>query len=272
MASILLVDDTETYLALEQRVLGPDHRYLLARNGLQAISLARSERPDLILMDMSMPLMTGDEAIRILREDPSTGSIPVIAITAEGAFESVAQTLGCADFLRKPFDADDLNSRVTHILSAGRAAGAAVLVKAGQQLFVIPLETVREVVAMPALAKLPGAPRHIRGLLNLRGQLVPVFDLLARLNLPNAAGVEDQLLVICEHDRKALAVTVDDADEVVEIVRSAYAPLDPAIGQTLGSISRAFLGGWKRSEGLIPILSPFRLLPESSLSRLGELL
>jgi len=119
---------------------------------------------------------------------------------------------------------------------------------------------------------LPGAPRHIRGLLNLRGQLVPVFDLFARLNLPNAAGVEDQLLVICEHDRKALAVTVDDADEVVEIVRSAYAPLDPAIGQTLGSISRAFLGGWKRSEGLIPILSPFRLLPESSLSRLGELL
>jgi chemotaxis signal transduction protein len=272
MACILLVDDTETYLSLEQRVLGPAHRYLLARNGLQALSLARAEHPDLILMDMSMPLMTGDEAIRILREDPSTASIPVIAITAEGAFESVAQTLGCADFLRKPFDADDLNGRVKHILSAGRAAGAAVLVKAGRHLFAIPLEAVREVVAMPALARLPGAPRHIKGLLNLRGQLIPVFDLLARLNVASAARVEDQLLIICEHDRKALAVCVDDAEEVVEILRSAYAPLDPAIGTTLGSISRAFLGGWKRSESLIPVLSPFRLLPDSSIAKLGELL
>ena len=43
MACILLVDDTETYLSLEQRVLGPAHRYLLARNGLQALSLARAE-------------------------------------------------------------------------------------------------------------------------------------------------------------------------------------------------------------------------------------
>ena len=272
MACILLVDDTETYLSLEQRVLGPAHRYLLARNGLQALSVARTEHPDLILMDMSMPLMTGDEAIRILREDPSTASIPVIAITAEGAFESVAQALGCADFLRKPFDADDLNSRVTHILSAGRAAGAAVLVKVGQHLFAIPLEAVREVVAMPALSKLPGAPRHIKGLLNLRGQLIPVFDLLARLNIQSAARLEDQLLIICEHERKTLAVSVDDADEVVDIVRSAYAPLDPAIVSTLGSISRAFLGGWKRSKGLIPVLSPFRLLPDSSVARLGDLL
>ena len=69
-----------------------------------------------------------------------------------------------------------------------------------------------------------------------------------------------------------LYVYVDDADEVVDIVRSAYAPLDPAIVSTLGSISRAFLGGWKRSEGLIPVLSPFRLLPDSSVARLGDLL
>jgi hypothetical protein len=67
-------------------------------------------------------------------------------------------------------------------------------------------------------------------------------------------------------------VCVDDAEEVVEILRSAYAPLDPAIGTTLGSISRAFLGGWKRSESLIPVLSPFRLLPDSSIAKLGELL
>src|SRR5712692_7909454 len=104
MACILLVDDTETYLSLEQRVLGPAHRYLLARNGLQALSLARTEHPDLILMDMSMPLMNGDEAIRILREDPSTATCPVIALTSESAFESAGQALGSANLRRNPYD------------------------------------------------------------------------------------------------------------------------------------------------------------------------
>ena len=272
MACILLVDDTETYLSLEQRVLGPAHRYLLARNGRQALSLARTGRPDLIVMDMSMPLMSGDEAVRGLRLDPSTAAIPVIALTAESAFEGVVQTLGCADFIRKPFEEDDFRARVTHVLNAGRAAGAAVLVRVGRQDIAIPLEAVRQVVSMPALAPLPGAPRHIKGLLNLRGKLIPVFDLPARLNLATAAQLEDQLLVVCEREGRPLAVCVDDAEEVVEIARNALAPLNPEIASTLGSLSRAFLGGWRRSEGFVPVLAPFRLLPDSALEQLGELL
>jgi chemotaxis signal transduction protein len=127
------------------------------------------------------------------------------------------------------------------------------------------------VVAMPALTGLPGAPRHIKGLLNLRGKPIPVFDLLARLNVATTARLEDQLLVVCEREGRALAVCVDDAEEVVDIARSALAPLDPAISSTLGSLSRAFLGGWKHSETMIPVLAPFRLLPDSVLERLGEL-
>ncbi len=271
MARILLVDDTETYLSMEQQVLGPSHRYLLARNGQQAVSLARSERPDVILMDMSMPLLPGDEAIRMLREDPSTAAIPIIVVTAEGAHEERSRALGCADFIRKPFDPDDLRSRVAHVLNTGRAAGPAVLVKVGRQVFAIPLAAVREVVAMPALSGLPGAPRHIKGLLNLRGELIPVFDLAGRLNVTTAARPEDQLLIICELEGHALAVCVDDGEEVVDIARSAFAPLEPVVASTLGSLSRAFLGAWKRSEILIPVLAPLRLLPESALARLGEL-
>src|SRR5262252_11123242 len=104
MARILLVDDTETYLTLEKRILGPNHQYFFARNGQQAVALARAEIPDVILMDLSMPLMRGDEAIRILRDDLSTSSIPIIAITAEHSQAAAAQALGCADFIRKPFN------------------------------------------------------------------------------------------------------------------------------------------------------------------------
>jgi chemotaxis signal transduction protein len=271
MACILLVDDTETYLSLEQRVLGPAHRYLLARNGQQALSLARTGRPDLIVMDLSMPLMPGDEAIHALHLDPSTAAIPVIALTAESAYEAIVQNLGCADFIRKPFEEDDFKSRVIHVLNAGRAAGSAVLVKVGRQAIAIPLEAVRQVVSMPALAPLPGAPRHIKGLLNLRGKMIPVFDLPARLNLTAAAQLEDQLLVVCEREGRPLAVCVDDAEEVVEIARSSFAPLNPEIALTLGSLSRAFLGGWKSSESLVPVLAPFRLLPDSTFEQLGEL-
>ncbi len=272
MARILLVDDTETYLTLERRILGTAHEYLLARNGQQAIALARSELPDIILMDMSMPLMRGDEAIPILRGDPSTTAIPVIVVTAEHSYEGMAHALGCADFIRKPFNDSDFANRVTRILSTSQAARAAVVVKVAQRVLAIPLDLVREVVAMPALSVLPGAPCHIRGLLNLRGQLIPVFDLMARLNLSAGARPEDQLLLVCEQEGKALGVCVDDAEEVVEIGRSTFAPLEPAVASTFGSLSRAFLGAWKRAESLVPLLAPFRLLPPSTLQQLGELI
>lgn len=272
MARILLVDDTETYLTLERRILGPNHEYYLARNGQQAIALARTENPDLILMDLSMPLMRGDEAIRILRDDASTSAIPVIAVTAEHSHEAAAQALGCADFIRKPFNELDFANRVTRILNTSHAARAAVVVRVAQRVLAIPLDAVREVVAMPALSQLPGAPYHIRGLLNLRGELIPVFDLMARLNLTAAAQPVDQLLLVCEQEGQSLGLCVDDAEEVVEIGRSAFAPLEPAVAATFGSLSRAFLGGWKRAESLIPLLAPLRLLPPSALQQLGDII
>ncbi len=272
MARILLVDDTETYLMLERRILGPSHQYFLARNGQEAIAVARAEMPEIILMDLSMPLMRGDEAIRILRGDPSTSEIPVIVITAEHSQEAATQAMGCADFIRKPFNELDFANRVMRILNTSRASRAAVLVKVAERELAIPLDAVREVVAMPALSPLPGAPRHIRGLLNLRGELIPVFDLMARLNVKAAAQTEDQLLLICEQEGQSLGLCVDDAQGVVEIGRSAFAPLEPAVAATFGSISRAFLGGWKRAESMIPLLAPLRLLPPSTLEQLGELI
>lgn len=271
MPCILIVDDTETYLLLEQRILGPTNQYILARNGHQAISLARTELPDVILMDMSMPLMGGDEAIRILRNDPSTAAIPIIAVTAETSYEAAAHSLGCADFIRKPFNEFDFAHRVARVLSTSQAARAAVVVRVADRVLAIPLDSVREVVAMPALSLLPGAPWHIRGLLNLRGELIPVFDLIARLNLTASARPEDQLVLVCEQDGKSLGVCVDDADEVVDIGRTAFAPLEPAVASTFGSLARAFLGGWKRERTLIPLLAPLRLLPPSALERLEKI-
>src|SRR5258708_40314142 len=81
--SILLVDVFEDGLDLYREYLTyRGYRVVVARNGEEAIAQARAHRPDLILMDIRMPVMTGADATRILRSDPSLGRIPIIALTA----------------------------------------------------------------------------------------------------------------------------------------------------------------------------------------------
>jgi twitching motility two-component system response regulator PilH len=268
MAKILLVDDAETYLRMECEALGPFHEYLTARNGQEAVRVATEELPDLVLMDMSMPLMNGDEAIRHIRANEGSANVPIIVVTAEPAHEPLVRPLGIDDFVRKPFDPSDLAKRVARVLAAAQTSRAAILVRVGRHSLAIPLDYVREVVCMPVLSQLPGAPRHIRGLLNLRGEAIPVFDLMSRLAVRSSSALCDQLIVIAHQDGHTLGVCVDDADDVVSIERGAFRPSDPVVASTFGTLSRALVGAWRREESLVPILSPVRLLPESTLARL----
>ena len=112
---ILLVDDSRTSLFMEQMVLkrGP-YDLITACNGLEGIAKAESERPDLIVMDVIMPKMTGFEAVRELRARESTRDIPVIMVTTRGEGENVEIGFesGCSDYLTKPIDAVALLAKV----------------------------------------------------------------------------------------------------------------------------------------------------------------
>ena len=104
---ILLVDDSRTSLFMEQMVLkkGP-YDLITASNGLEGVEKAERELPDLILMDVIMPRMTGFEAVRELRARESTRGIPVIMVTTRGEGENVETGFesGCTDYLTKPID------------------------------------------------------------------------------------------------------------------------------------------------------------------------
>jgi CheY-like chemotaxis protein len=115
---ILLVDDTLTITALERALLGAGFDYVEARNGIEAHECARSESPDLILMDLNMPVAGGMEGLRRLKNDPSTARIPVVIISTEGDEETVAacHAAGCCEFLGKPIDAERLRSTVGRLL------------------------------------------------------------------------------------------------------------------------------------------------------------
>ena len=103
---LLLVDDTETIVELERLALADRYELLVARNGQEALELAQREIPDGILMDYSMPVMNGGEALRALRARPSTREIPVIMVTSEQdphILESCWQG-GCRAIVAKPLD------------------------------------------------------------------------------------------------------------------------------------------------------------------------
>ena len=114
-AKILLVEDNEMNRdMLNRRLQRKGYDVIIAVNGIEAIEKVKTERPDLILMDLSLPEMDGWEATRILKADESTNSIPLIVLTAhalktdrEGAFE-----VGCDDFDVKPIDFQRLISKI----------------------------------------------------------------------------------------------------------------------------------------------------------------
>ena len=86
-----------------------------ASNGVEAIMLARAKSPDLILMDLCMPVMDGVEAIKLLRAEPSTAEIPIIVITAQGTEDSarLASDAGADAYLDKPVMPDELLQHMT---------------------------------------------------------------------------------------------------------------------------------------------------------------
>lgn len=118
-ARILIVDDTAENLQVLAGILRAGHFHLnVARNGRQALELARTVAPDLILMDIVMPEMDGFEACRQLKADPALADLPVIFLTASNDAESVVRgfELGAVDYITKPFHAAELLSRVrTHL-------------------------------------------------------------------------------------------------------------------------------------------------------------
>jgi DNA-binding response OmpR family regulator len=117
---VLLVDDSSTMLMMEQAILRqvPNYEVLLARDGQEAVEKAVNEKPDLILMDVVMPRMTGFEACQQLRQQETTRTIPVILVTTRGEQDNVelGYISGCSDYLTKPVNERELLTIVRNYL------------------------------------------------------------------------------------------------------------------------------------------------------------
>ena len=118
MKKILIVEDVEFNRDLLVQLLEDDYEILTAADGAAGIELAAREHPDLILMDLSLPVIDGWEATRRIKADEALQSIPVIALTAHamrGDAEK-ARECGCDDYLSKPLDEDLLFEKLMQFL------------------------------------------------------------------------------------------------------------------------------------------------------------
>ena len=122
MATILLVEDNELNRdMLARRLIRRGFAVLPAANGLEAITLALRERPDLVLMDLSLPVLDGWEATRRLKQAPATAEIPILALTAHVSATDRARALeaGCSDLDTKPIDLPRLLGKIERLLGRG---------------------------------------------------------------------------------------------------------------------------------------------------------
>jgi diguanylate cyclase (GGDEF)-like protein len=116
--SILLIDDEKTNLLILYKILSPNYTIYTAKSGSEGLRRAASERPDLILLDIIMPDMTGFDVLKALKSDPDLMGIPVIIITGlnNDSDEEKGLLLGAVDYISKPFKNAIVIARVrTHI-------------------------------------------------------------------------------------------------------------------------------------------------------------
>ena len=120
MPRILYVEDNDDniYLLRMRFELTGEHELLVAEDGARGVAMARAEHPDLILMDLELPVIDGWEATRQLKADPATRDIPIIALSAHalaGAREK-ALAAGCDEFDTKPVEFDRLMGKIVGLL------------------------------------------------------------------------------------------------------------------------------------------------------------
>ena len=108
MKKILIVEDVELNLELLVQLLEDDYELVSAGDGLSGVEMAEQQKPDLILMDMSLPVMNGWTAAQTIKAKPELAMIPIIGLSAHAMNEERQQALdsGCDEYLTKPVDED----------------------------------------------------------------------------------------------------------------------------------------------------------------------
>jgi len=121
MAKILVVEDEPSLQKLlEYQLKRLGHEIMIAPDGQQAVTLVKSEHPDLVLQDVMLPVMGGFQVLKAIQEDKNTSGIPVIMLSAKGQQHDIAAGIdqGVFDYITKPFNIPNLAERIEAALAS----------------------------------------------------------------------------------------------------------------------------------------------------------
>ena len=121
MTRLLVVEDNQHDLELITQLLEDDFALVTARDGAAGLEIATRDRPDLILMDLSLPVLDGWEAIGRLRATPEIGRTPIVVLSARASRPEIDRALavGCDAYVTKPIDEDELRRVIAGLLAGG---------------------------------------------------------------------------------------------------------------------------------------------------------
>ena len=122
LKKVLITDDSNIFRSLVEAALGKNYEILQAKDGVEALEITKAQIPDIIIMDLVMPRMSGITAIREIRQFPDTSHIPVIALTSADDDETKRKALraGFTDYIIKPFDLVAFKSKVETLLGISK--------------------------------------------------------------------------------------------------------------------------------------------------------
>lgn len=258
-ARVLLVDDSDAVLDFERAALTGFCDLSVARNGQEALEQMELHRPDAVVLDLSMPVLTGDEALERIRLDPRLRTIPIVVVSSEKERADRCLQRGAVASLPKPFTGEALLSVVLAAVEDARrkaaTQGAVILpVEVGPMRLALELADVRSVASQPKSALLPAAQGAVSRFIELEGRPLLLLDLASRLGVKYRHGAADRMVVVVRAGARMLGVSVDAVDIPEEIPRA-----DVTRREDMGAVAGGQPMGWttalvRTPRGLLPVL------------------
>jgi CheY-like chemotaxis protein/chemotaxis signal transduction protein len=269
---IVVIDDSEAILVFARSVLSPHYTVSTAKNGRDGLDLIARVLPQLVVLDLSMPELDGEQVLAQLQAAPLLASIPVVIISSEQRRAEACLAKGATAHLVKPLGAEDLAATVARALESARAHAArervAVLPLAvGPLELAVPLRDVRRVILQTAMDPLPGGPSYLTGSFELHGHVLCVLDLAARFGVDHAQPLVDRKLIVVEYAGIWLALCADDVRDPEEVAPADIYRVHPGTDP-----EDALDAVVKTTRGSLPLIRPHALLSRGLVRSLHDLL
>ena len=273
---VLLVDDSDAVLAYERAALSGHYTIQTASDGAKALEAMAKRRPALVLLDLSMPVMDGDDVLARMKAAPALSAIPVVVVSSELARGHACVKAGAAAFAPKPVRAEALLALVNRVYDEATTAAAkrrlgAPFVSVGQLELALPVGRIHTVFHQPATRPLHDAGPWSIEAVDLHGEPVCLLDLSRRLGVSLKTAMIDRKVVVIDRPALKVGFSVDQVRDPEEIDPSDVTPVELWNGPPVLPIAEAVTAVVSTDRGPRALVDPDALFPAELLASLSSL-